>query len=90
MKEKTEASNKPIDPRESAALKMQTGGLLTLAEVAALLDVGSSTVHKMPLSSIRLGRSLRFDPVDVGSLIAACKEPTIPRPNAWRAMEVQS
>lgn len=75
MKEKPEPSNKPSDPRESAALKMQTGGLLTLSEVAALLDITPAAVHKLPLPSIRLGRLLRFDPVDVGLLIASSKEP---------------
>lgn len=47
---------------------------MTLAEVAALLDVAPMTVHRLPLKSIRLGRSLRFDPKDVRRLIANCKE----------------
>jgi hypothetical protein len=54
---------------------MQTGGMLTLSEVAALLDISTAAVHKLPLPSIRLGRVLRFDPVDVGRLIASSKEP---------------
>lgn len=76
--------------RESAAAKMQSGGLMKIDEVAALLDVGAATIHKMPLSSIRIGRALRFDPVDVGHLIAACKEPAVPRSNMWGMMGAQS
>jgi predicted DNA-binding transcriptional regulator AlpA len=49
--------------------------LLTLAEVANLLDLAPATVHRLPLPSIRLGRSLRFDPIDVEKLIEASKEP---------------
>lgn len=61
----------------SAAEKMETGSLMTLAEVAARLAVSPMTVHRMPLSSIRLGRSLRFDPADVRRLIETGKEPVI-------------
>jgi predicted DNA-binding transcriptional regulator AlpA len=62
---------------DSAAIKMATGSLMTLGEVAARLAVSPMTVHRMPLSSIRLGRSLRFDPTDVQKLIAHCKEPAV-------------
>jgi hypothetical protein len=51
--------------------------MMTLQEVAALLDVAESTVHSLPLPSIRLGRSLRFDPQDVCRLIEICREPVI-------------
>lgn len=59
----------------AAAQKMETGSLMTLEEVAVRLSVSPMTVHRMQLSSIRLGRSLRFDPTDVRKLIANCKEP---------------
>lgn len=64
-----------IDPAMIAVHKLATGALLRLGEVAALLDVTPTTVHRLPLPSIRLGRSLRFDPKDVQQLIEACKEP---------------
>lgn len=57
-----------------AALKMATGSLMTLEEVAARLAVSPMTVHRMPLTSIRLGRSLRFDPRDVARLIDNSRE----------------
>jgi predicted DNA-binding transcriptional regulator AlpA len=56
---------KPADP------------LLTLDEVAEALKVAPATVHRLPIPSIRLGRSLRFDPKDVRKLIAQSKEPVI-------------
>lgn len=59
----------------AAREKIATGGLMTLAEVAALLDVSTSTVHGLPLPSIRLGRSLRYAPQDVRLLIELCREP---------------
>jgi hypothetical protein len=62
---------------DSAAAKMATGSLMTLGEVAAMLDVAPQTVHGLPLASIRLGRVLRFDPKDVRSLIARSKEPAV-------------
>jgi len=58
----------------SAAVKMANGALLTLEETAARLAVAPATVHRLPLPSIRLGRSLRFDPRDVAALIAASRE----------------
>ncbi len=61
----------------SARAKIAAGGLMTLQEVAALLDVAESTVHSLPLPSIRLGRSLRFDPQDVCRLIEICREPVV-------------
>lgn len=61
---------------DSAAAKMVTGSLMTLDEVAARLALSPMTVHRMPLTSIRLGRSLRFDPRDVAQLIAASREET--------------
>lgn len=48
--------------------------LMTLKEVAARLAVSPMTVHRMPLASIRLGRSLRFDPRDVERFIHDSKE----------------
>lgn len=61
----------------SASEKVAAGSLLTLTETAAWLSVAPSTVHRLPLPSIRLGKSLRFDPADVRRLIEACKEPAI-------------
>jgi hypothetical protein len=61
----------------SAATKMITGSLMTLGEVAARLSVSPMTVHRMPLASIRIGRTLRFDPQDVAHLITTSKEPTL-------------
>lgn len=59
----------------SARVKIAAGGLMTLAEVAALLGVATSTIHALPLASIRIGRSLRFDPQDVCLLIELSREP---------------
>ncbi|QRX83260.1 helix-turn-helix domain-containing protein [Glaciimonas sp. PAMC28666] len=63
--------------RQAAQQKMESGGLMRIGEVAALLDVNASTIHKLPLPSIRLGRLLRFDPKDVSQLIAHSKEPVV-------------
>jgi len=60
-----------------AAQKLEQGILLTIEEVSALLSVPPTTVHKLPLPSIRLVRNLRFDPRDVIKLIEACKEPVV-------------
>jgi hypothetical protein len=62
---------------QSAAQKIATGALMTIEETAAWLDVSPQTVHRMPLKSIRLGRSLRFDPRDVSKLIEDSKEAII-------------
>ncbi|WP_332855155.1 helix-turn-helix domain-containing protein [Duganella sp. S19_KUP01_CR8] len=62
---------------QQAKDKMETGALLTLQEVAAMLDIAPQTVHSLPLESIRLGRSLRFDPADLRRLINGCKEPVL-------------
>lgn len=61
----------------SASEKVAAGSLLTLTETAAWLSVAPSTVHRLPLPSIRLGKSLRFDPADVRRLIESSKEPAI-------------
>lgn len=58
----------------SASEKIATGALMTIEEVAARFDVSPQTVHRMPLPSIRLGRSLRFDPKDVCRLVETSKE----------------
>jgi hypothetical protein len=58
----------------SAAIKMANGSLMTIEEVGARLSISPMTVHRMPLPSIRLGRSLRFDPRDVAQLIDASRE----------------
>jgi hypothetical protein len=63
----------------SAAIKMANGSLMTIDEVGARLSISPMTVHRMPLPSIRLGRSLRFDPRDVTRLIAGSREETTPR-----------
>ena len=62
---------------QAAAEKIATGALMTIEEVAARFDVSSQTVHRMPLKSIRLGRTLRFDPRDVSQLIEDSKEPVL-------------
>jgi hypothetical protein len=59
---------------ESAAKKIMNGTLMRLGEVAAMLDVVPATVHALPLPSIRIGKSLRFDPRDVHRLIESGKE----------------
>ena len=61
----------------SAARKMATGVLMRITEVGTMLDVAPATVHSLPLKSIRIGRSLRFDPVDVRQFIESCKEPVL-------------
>lgn len=67
----------PASRAETAARKVATGALLRLSEVAALLDVAPATVHSLELPSIRIGKSLRFDPIDVRRLIETCREPVI-------------
>jgi hypothetical protein len=64
----------------SAAEKVTVGALLNLNETAAFLGVAPGTVHGLPLPSIRLGKLLRFDPVDVRRLIESCKEPALATP----------
>lgn len=65
------------NPAASAAEKVAVGSLLTLSETAAWLSVAPATVHALPLPSIRLGKSLRFDPADVRRLIESSKEPAV-------------
>lgn len=67
----------------SAAIKMANGALMTIEEVGARLSISPMTVHRMPLPSIRLGRSLRFDPIDVAELVAASREASTA--DAWGA-----
>jgi hypothetical protein len=62
------------DPAALAAKKMATGVLMKIAEVGAVLDLAPATIHSLPLPSIRLGRSLRFDPADVRRFIESSKE----------------
>lgn len=62
------------NPSRSASEKIADGNLMTLAEVAAKLDVSLMTVHRLPLPSIRMGKVLRFDPKDVCRFIEECKE----------------
>lgn len=62
---------------EAASEKLSSGALMKIQEVAALLDLSTTTVHRLPLPSIRLGNSLRFDPEDVKRLIEQCKEPAL-------------
>lgn len=63
------------DKAQLASQKLESGALLTLDELAAKLDVSHSTVHRLPLPSIRVGRQLRFDPRDVQHFIEQHKEP---------------
>jgi predicted DNA-binding transcriptional regulator AlpA len=65
------------DKAQSATQKLATGALMTLNEVAAKLDLSHSTIHRLPLPSIRIGRSLRYDPQDVRRLIDSSKEPIL-------------
>jgi predicted DNA-binding transcriptional regulator AlpA len=60
-----------------ASKKMATGVLMRIAEVGSMLDVAPATVHALPLKSIRIGRSLRYDPADVRQFIESCKEPVL-------------
>lgn len=64
-------------PAESASEKLATGALMTLGEVAAMLDVAPAKVHALPLASLRIGKALRFDPLDVKQLIENSKEPVV-------------
>lgn len=66
-----------IDSTTQAMHKMATGALMRLAEVGAILDLAPATVHSLPLTSVRIGRSLRFDPLDVRKYIESCKEPAL-------------
>jgi predicted transcriptional regulator len=80
IKEQSMATQNAIikNAAASAAQKVATGALLTISETAAMLSVAPATVHALPLPSIRLGKSLRFDPADVRRLIEQCKEAVIP------------
>lgn len=60
---------------QAAEAKIRTGALMDIEEVAAKLDVSLSTVHRLPLPSIRIGRLLRYDPQDLLRLIQSNKEP---------------
>ncbi len=60
---------------KAAGKKMESGAYLTLSEVSSLLDLSVSTIHRLPLPSIRLGRSLRYDPKDINRLLDSCREP---------------
>lgn len=62
-------------PELTVAEKFERGSLLTLEDVCTKLDVSPSTVHRLPIPSIRIGRSLRYDPQDVRKLLDACREP---------------
>jgi hypothetical protein len=78
------------NPVASAAEKVAFGALLNLNEAAAFLGVAPGTVHGLPLPSVRLGKLLRFDPVDVRRLIELCKEPTLATPRYDAQIERQS
>jgi predicted DNA-binding transcriptional regulator AlpA len=58
-----------------ASHKLETGAMLSLDEVATTLSVSHSTIHRLPLPSYRIGRSLRYDPRDVRQLLDRCREP---------------
>lgn len=60
---------------QTAETKIRTGALMNIEEVAAKLDVSLSTVHRLALPSIRIGRQLRYDPKDLMRLIDSSKEP---------------
>jgi hypothetical protein len=63
--------------RRSLLKSLPLAPYFTIIETAAWLSVAPSTVHRLPLPSIRLGKSLRFDPADVRRLIESSKEPAI-------------
>lgn len=67
------------NPAAQAAIKMATGALMRVSEVGAIFDISPATVHSLPLSSVRIGRSLRFDPRDVRAFIESRKEPVLPK-----------
>ena len=68
-------SENRISNAQAADSKMRTGALMNIEEVAAKLDVSESTVHRLALPSIRIGRQLRYDPKDLLQLIDTNKEP---------------
>lgn len=63
--------------------------LLTVADVAEMLQVSKPTVHRMKatgrLRAVRFGRSLRFRPDDVAALIDAATEAPDPDASGPRA-----
>lgn len=69
------STNEKSELTQAAREKIASGGLMKIEEVAALLDVATMTVHRLPIGGIRLGRLLRFDPQDVCRLIDGCREP---------------
>jgi len=64
-----------MDKARVAAEKMESGAFLAADEVTALLDISISTLHRLPLQSLRIGRQLRYDPRDVQRLIEKSREP---------------
>lgn len=64
-----------MDRARIAADKLESGVFLAADEVTALLDISISTLHRLPLPSIRIGRQLRYDPQDIQRLIETHKEP---------------
>jgi excisionase family DNA binding protein len=61
------SSNQPSAVREDA----RGPRLLTLAEVAAYLQLSQKTVRRLRIPCVRLGRSVRFRPSDVERFLAA-------------------
>jgi hypothetical protein len=79
----TKPQSPESDPAIRASQKLCSGTLLSLEELAALLDIAPATVHKLPLACVRIGRQYRFDPKDVQQFILqnkfdACDESGLP------------
>ncbi|RZI41514.1 DNA-binding protein [Herbaspirillum sp. HC18] len=63
--------------RQLASQKMVDGVMMTIEDVAALFGMPPTTVHKLQIPSLRIGRSLRFSPADVSKFIESCREPVV-------------
>jgi excisionase family DNA binding protein len=61
--------------RKSKNVKQQ--GLLTVRQVSDLLGICERTAFELTktgkLPAVRIGRAVRYDPVDVAAFIEACK-----------------
>lgn len=58
----------------SALIKLSSGGMLTVEELSALFDISPATVRGLPIDSIRIGRSLRFEAATVAAFINASRQ----------------
>ena len=70
-------TSRGVESRRVSTSREDLQPLLTLQEVARVLAVSPRTVRRLlsrGLPHVRIGRVLRFDPVDVGSWVEARKE----------------